>query len=77
VKWIPCVLLAVYALLTWQRIHVWSSEKALWSDAASKAPCLARPHWRLSLVAAQEGNADLARAEESAAIQRTLMACGK
>jgi tetratricopeptide (TPR) repeat protein len=42
-KWAVAALIAVYAVGTYQRSAVWSSEVALWTDAVSKSPNKERP----------------------------------
>ena len=55
-------LLAVSAVLTLQRNYVWGDDVRLWTDAVSKAPRKARPHYNLG-VAYLSVNPELARRE--------------
>jgi Tfp pilus assembly protein PilF len=50
------IVLALCAVLTWQRNQVWSSVDALWKDAIAKAPNKARPHSQLALAIYQRGD---------------------
>ncbi|MEO8660502.1 MAG: tetratricopeptide repeat protein [Bryobacteraceae bacterium] len=50
------IVLALCAVLTWQRNHVWSSVEALWKDVIAKSPNKARPHSQLALAIYQRGD---------------------
>ena len=65
-------LLIVLALgvVTVSRNRVWASEYALWSDAAAKAPLMARPQFFLGEALAQGGEIDGAIAAYERAIAR-------
>jgi tetratricopeptide (TPR) repeat protein len=43
-----CVILAVLAVLTYQRNELWASDIAIWEDAATKSPGKQRVHFQLA-----------------------------
>lgn len=55
------LLLCLLGLLTIQRNTVWTSAHALWKDAASKAPLMARPHIFLGETHFERGELNAAR----------------
>jgi protein O-mannosyl-transferase len=51
-------LLALLALLSFQRNRVWHDEESLWGDAASKGPLMARPQINLGKAYLEQGRWD-------------------
>ena len=64
-----CIVLALGAS-TMARNRVWASEYSLWSDAAAKAPLMARPHYYLGEALATKGEAEGAIGSFERAIER-------
>lgn len=50
------VVFGAYAIVTAARVRTWRSDLTLWTDAASKAPCLGRPRVQLELTYARRGD---------------------
>jgi tetratricopeptide (TPR) repeat protein len=46
--WVGAAVIALCAVLTYQRSAVWASPVALWQDAAGKSPRKWRPHFQLA-----------------------------
>lgn len=46
--WVAATILAVCAMLTYQRSQVWSSPTALWTDTVAKSPHKVRPRFQLA-----------------------------
>ncbi len=63
------VVLAVAAILTYQRSTVWSSETALWEDVLKKTPNNARAHSHLAVAYFEAGRCDTASEHYSKAAQ--------
>lgn len=55
--------LAIYAILSSNRIHTWKDDYTLWKDSSAKSPHSARAHGNLALAAYGEGLFDEALAE--------------
>lgn len=65
--WAGGAIVAVCALLTYQRSAVWASPVALWQDAAAKSPQKYRPAFQLASAFYESGNCpQAAQAFESA-----------
>ena len=61
------LVLAVLALLCYQRNQVWASDVALWEDSAAKSPHNPRAHFQLALALYQQGRCDAAEPHFEAA----------
>jgi tetratricopeptide (TPR) repeat protein len=59
-------VLAVFALLTYQRNHVWADSVALWEDTVAKSPHNARAHFQLGVAYYYRGRYDAAVREYEA-----------
>jgi protein O-mannosyl-transferase len=46
--WVSAAILAVCAILTYQRSEVWASPLALWEDSVAKSPAKYRPRFQLA-----------------------------
>jgi tetratricopeptide (TPR) repeat protein len=65
--WAGAAILAICAVLTYQRSAVWANPVALWQDAANKSPRKWRPHFQLASALYESSNCgDAARAFEAA-----------
>ncbi len=62
------IVITLLAVSTWMRNLVWSDEILLWSDAVTKAPGKARPHYNLGTVLSKKGLVDAAEQEFQAAL---------
>ena len=49
--WIPGVVTALLLIVTWTRMPVWASDRALWTEAARRSPHKVRPLLQLSRMA--------------------------
>jgi hypothetical protein len=49
-SWIPSVITALLMIVTWARMPVWASDRALWTEAAQRAPHKVRPLLQLSRI---------------------------
>jgi tetratricopeptide (TPR) repeat protein len=58
----------VLAAATWKRNLIWSDELLLWSDAVSKAPGKARPHYNLGTILSKKGLTEAAEQEFNTAL---------
>ena len=67
---IPVALIGLFGWTTMQRNHVWSSAYALWSNAAAKAPLMARPHIFLGEYNLKNGNQVAAKMAFTAVLER-------
>jgi hypothetical protein len=54
--WTGAAVIAVCAILTYQRSAVWSTPLALWQDAAAKSPRKYRPRFQLASAFYESGN---------------------
>lgn len=69
-KWVfLAAVLAVYALLSVNRIYTWKDDYALWKDSAAKSPYGARSHGNFALAAYSKGLYDEALAEAQKSLQ--------
>ncbi len=59
-------VLALAALVTWQRNHVWAGPLPLWTDTAARSPAKARPAFQLAFTHYEAGRC----AEASAAFEK-------
>jgi tetratricopeptide (TPR) repeat protein len=66
------LVLAVSAVASWQRNHVWSTALAFWTDAAQKSPKNARAQFQLAYAQWKSGNCQAAvtNYEKVAALQK-------
>jgi tetratricopeptide (TPR) repeat protein len=62
-EWAPLLVLAVFAFLTYQRSHAWSSALALWQDSVAGSPNKQRPRFQLAFVHYSEGRCTEATSE--------------
>lgn len=62
-------LICFFALLTFQRNHVWSDEYSLWSDTIRKSPSNPRAHYGLGTAYASQGKMDEAIREYKESIR--------
>ena len=68
--WIGCGLGLCYGVATGQRNVVWSDGVSLWSEAAARAPLMARPHIVLAELLADRGQLQEAAKHMGLALQR-------
>ncbi len=69
-KGMGAVTLMALALLAGQRSRLWANDLALWTDAATKAPLMARPYIFLAEIHAREGRSAAAIEAYAQAIRR-------
>jgi tetratricopeptide (TPR) repeat protein len=53
--WAPALILALCALLTYQRAHAWGSALEFWKDTVANSPEKQRPQFQLAFVHYSEG----------------------
>ena len=63
------LLLVLFSAMTWVRLDVWSSPKALWLNAVERYPSCARAHKALADVYTGEVRTDLAREHYQEAVR--------
>ncbi|MBW1849796.1 MAG: tetratricopeptide repeat protein, partial [Deltaproteobacteria bacterium] len=55
---IPCAIIVVFSVWTYQRNNTWADKIIFWTDSAAKSPGKARPHYNLGMALAEQERMD-------------------